>query len=148
MFLWTHVVKMKTSSRESLAHERATSPLFQASAFAFRSFPLLIHLPRPSPPWVINIIIIIIARTPFACFTLLSRWSPSLLVASHSHSSSLAFAPSGNKRHHHIVDDWANVTPALLRGRIDADQGLLWQNLTLVRLSKSYWLNLIRSSGV
>ena len=41
-----------------LAHERATSPLFQASAFAFRSFPLLLRLP-------------------------------------------LAFAPSGNKRHHH-----------------------------------------------
>ena len=40
------------------SHERATSPLFQASAFAFRSFPLLLRLP-------------------------------------------LAFAPPGNKRHHH-----------------------------------------------
>ena len=45
-----------TSFLPDLAHERATSPLFQASAFAFRSFPLLIHLPRPSPPWVINVI--------------------------------------------------------------------------------------------
>ena len=39
-------------------HERATSPLLKASAFAFRSFPLLIRLPS-------------------------------------------AFAPLGNKRHHH-----------------------------------------------
>ena len=51
---------------------------------------------------------------------------------------------------HLFVDDWANVTPALLRERIDAHhtEGLLWQNRTLARLSKSYWLNLVRSSGV
>ena len=47
-----------TSFLPDLAHERATSPLFKASAFAFRSFPLLIRLPS-------------------------------------------AFAPLGNKRHHH-----------------------------------------------
>ena len=33
-----------------LAHERATSPLFQASAFAFRSFPLLLRLPLAFAP--------------------------------------------------------------------------------------------------
>ena len=33
-----------------LAHERATSPLFKASAFAFRSFPLLIRLPLAFAP--------------------------------------------------------------------------------------------------
>ena len=31
-------------------HERATSPLFKASAFAFRSFPLLICLPSAFAP--------------------------------------------------------------------------------------------------
>ena len=49
-----------TSFLPDLAHERATSPLFKASAFAFRSFPLLIRLPS-------------------------------------------AFAPLGNKRHHHLT---------------------------------------------
>ena len=48
----------KSSFLPDLAHERATSPLFKASAFAFRSFPLLLCLPS-------------------------------------------AFAPLGNKRHHH-----------------------------------------------
>ena len=39
-----------TSSLPVLAHERATSPLFQASAFAFRSFPLLLRLPLAFAP--------------------------------------------------------------------------------------------------
>ena len=39
-----------TSCLPDLAHERATSPLFKASAFAFRSFPLLIRLPSAFAP--------------------------------------------------------------------------------------------------
>ena len=50
-----------TSFLPDLAHERATSPLFQASAFAFRSFTLLTRIPS-------------------------------------------AFAPLGNKRHHHQIN--------------------------------------------
>jgi len=55
-----------TSFLPDLAHERATGPLFKASAFAFRSFPLLICLPS-------------------------------------------AFAPLGNKRHHHHLVGWAQT---------------------------------------
>ena len=57
-----------TSFLPDLAHERATSPLFKASAFAFRSFPLLICLPS-------------------------------------------AFAPLGNKRHHHQLIETGPLTP-------------------------------------
>ena len=39
-----------TSFLPDPAHERATSPLFKASAFAFRSFPLLIRLPSAFAP--------------------------------------------------------------------------------------------------
>ena len=39
-----------TSFLPVLAHERATSTLFQASAFAFRSFPLLLRLPLAFAP--------------------------------------------------------------------------------------------------
>ena len=39
-----------TSFLPDLAHERASSPLFKASAFAFRSFPLLICLPSAFAP--------------------------------------------------------------------------------------------------
>ena len=39
-----------TSFLPDLAHERATSPLFKASAFAFRSFTLLIRLPSAFAP--------------------------------------------------------------------------------------------------
>ena len=38
----------------TLAHERATSTLFQASAFASRSFLSLFLSSRPSPPRVIT----------------------------------------------------------------------------------------------
>ena len=39
-----------TSSLPVLAHERATSPLFQATAFAFRSFPPLLRPPLAFAP--------------------------------------------------------------------------------------------------
>ena len=52
---WRHIVAIvrispTTSFLPDLAHERATSPLFKASAFAFRSFPLLIRLPLAFAP--------------------------------------------------------------------------------------------------
>ena len=52
---WRHIVAIvrispTTSFLPDLAHERATSPLFKASAFAFRSFPLLIRLPSAFAP--------------------------------------------------------------------------------------------------
>ena len=44
------LTSLTTSSLPVLAHERATSPLFQASAFPFRSFPLLLRLPLAFAP--------------------------------------------------------------------------------------------------
>ena len=44
------LTSLTTSSLPVLAHERATSPLFQASAFAFRSFPLLLRPPLAFAP--------------------------------------------------------------------------------------------------
>ena len=79
-----------TSFLPDLAHERATSPLFKASAFAFRSFPLLIHLPRPSPPWVINVIIII----SFPLLIHLPRPSPPWVI-------NVIIIITLNQSHHH-----------------------------------------------
>ena len=45
-----HLTSSLPKSLPVLAHERATSPLFQASAFAFRSFPLLLRLPLAFAP--------------------------------------------------------------------------------------------------
>ena len=44
------LTSLTTSFLPVLAHERATSPLSQASAFAFRSFPLLLRPPLAFAP--------------------------------------------------------------------------------------------------